>query len=144
MYCPNRNQVLLHPKTKFLPTPTPILRSPKRIFTKEAYNNTINPEFWNLSTKYLCPKEDLVCVYDLYFPEADEQQRILDALHEIASTTNIEGLQGAFLKLLIHHDFENVKDLLDAVTKLNHYQFVIGNILSEINHTFPHVSLPHA
>lgn len=142
MYCLKTTAVLPHPKTKFVP----IIRGPTRttMVMKSAHNHAVLPEFLNLSAKYLCPKEDPACVSDLFFPEADEQQRILDALHKIASTTDITGLQGAFLKLLIHHDFDNVTKLLDAVTELNHYQFVIGNIISEIHNSFPSVSLPHA
>lgn len=61
-------------------------------------------------------------------PTPDEQIHILDAMHKLAMTTDLEGFQGIFLKLLVHHEFDAVGNLLEAVKSYNAARDIISSI----------------
>lgn len=102
----------------------PYLRCPRRY----AVAPTAIPEYIETCARYLCHQGDGICVQSLLVPPLDEQRYILTSLHQLAMQTDIEGLQGFFIKLLIHHDTDSITRLLEAAMNYNQAMDLIRSI----------------
>lgn len=69
----------------------------------------------------------------VYLPPLEDQMRILTALQEIATYSDIAGLQGTFLKLLIAHDDQAVSYLLERLTEYTDALDAIRDVVEHAN-----------
>ena len=99
-------------------------------------NTTILPEFFDVCLKYVCEHHDKVCLEKIVFPPAEEQLRILRNLHKLAMQTDIDGLQGTFIKLLMNKEDGLLKALLTELKQANEHMDSVREIKEIVDHRF--------
>jgi hypothetical protein len=99
-------------------------------------NSVILPEFFDVCIKYVCEHHDKVCLEKIIFPPADEQMRILRNLHKLAMQTDIDGLQGTFIKLLMNKEDGLLKALLTELKQANDHMDSVREIKDIVDNKF--------
>lgn len=104
----------------------------------------VDPTFINMYIGSVCKAESLGefnrCVAGLVVPPIDEQWKVMDILRKTSEVTDITGILGPCMNLLVHKRYEEYTDLvnmfiqyhaqLDAIKDMvNDAMPIVGNIM---------------
>ena len=93
------------------------------------------PAFFELCAKYLCSEAagagpdggGVACLEAIVVPPPEDQAMLLEAMRAIARTTDVDGLQPTFLRLLMHGEVDAARGLLAYVVQYNEAVEMIRN-----------------
>lgn len=115
---------------------TPYARKPLHVARAIDPNHTILPEFFDVCLKYVCVHHDKACIENLVYPPAEDQIKVLRNLHKLAMQTDIDGLQGTFIKLLVNKETNLLQILLDELKQMNEHLDNIRNMKDVVDNKF--------
>jgi hypothetical protein len=101
-------------------------------------------EYFNAYSHFICDNEPPTCTESMIIPPPYEQLQIVLNLSHIATSVNLDGLEGIVMKLLIAGETDAVDTLVKHLGAVNDSNAVIRAIVEFANHlpiNLPIVSL---